>query len=812
MSREFMSEVWRGAWGLGRARAFTLTAVLTLATGVAGTTVMFALVNGLVLTPLPVLDQDRVIVAWKEPATGTFSHAPFHADAVDEVARHSRLLEQTAAFAYNGAMEFTVVEGAEVNRLRTGAVGGAFFRVLGTRALLGRTLEASDDVSGAELALVIDEGLWRGRYGAQPDVIGRRVRLNERQFVIVGVVPAVDLPRGAEAWMTLHGFVATTADGSPGRTAAMRDHDLIARLRPGVTLSQAETELRTLSEDFERRNNRSAWTLVPVVRTYADEVVGDVRPPVLLLFGAVALVLLIACGNLANLLLMRGEAQRTEMAVRTALGAGRGRLLRHALGETLALGALAGAVALIISWWSLEALLALAPTELPRIVGVVSIDLRVVAFALLIAVLTAAMTGMATALITGSADLVSHLRGGRSASPASNHGRRLLVMAQVALSITILAAAAMLTRTLLQLHAADKGVAADRLVFVDLHLPAGYDDVTRRRPFLEALAREVNAIAGIEAVTPIAVRPYAGLSGWDVPRFAAEGQSADDAARNPGLDLQSVHPRHFETLAIGLIAGRAITAADTDQTPRIAIISEDVARRVWPGQDAIGKRLKMGGVDSPAPWFTVVGIAKTTRYRELAEPRATLYVSAAQFVDGARSLAIRTAAPVESIAGAIRDRVHHADPAVIVTRMAPFSTYLARPLARPRFVAWLSTIFGGVALLLVTVGLYGVMAAYVRQRTREIGVRIALGATASDLRRLVLGEAVRLVGIGGLLGLAGALATSRALRGLLFGVEPSDPVMLAVAALLLTVAATVACYLPVRRATRVDAVALLRAD
>jgi putative ABC transport system permease protein len=811
-SGTFVEEVRRGVRSLLRARGFTLAAVVTLAIGVAATTVMFTFVNALLLTPLPVRDQDRLIVAWKRSATGAFAHAPFRADAVEEVKRHTRLLEHTAAFAYNGAMEFGIVEDGLASEVRAGAVGGDFFRVLGANALLGRTLEPSDDVSGAALALVIDESLWRQRYGAQPDVIGRRVRLNDRGFTIVGVVPAVDLPRGAEAWMTLHGFKSTTADNDPARTAAERDHDLIARLRPGVTVEQAEAELRSFTEEFEQRNNRASWALVPVVRLYADEVIGDLRSPVLLLFGAVALVLLIACANLANLLLMRGEAQRTELAVRAALGAGRGRLVRHAMTEAVALGALAGSVALLISWWSLGALVALAPTELPRVVGALSIDLRATVFAVVIAVMTAAVTGMATALIASSADLVSHLRGSRTTSPAASHGRRVLVVTQVALSITILAAAGVLTRTLLQLHAADMGIAADRLVFVEFHLPPEYADVARRRPLLQEIAREVRSIPGIEAVTPIAVRPYAGLSGWDVPRFVAEGQSADQAVQNPGLDLQSIDPEHFETLQIDVVAGRGITTGDASQRPEVAVISENAARRVWPGQDPIGKRLKMGGVDSTAPWFTVVGVAKTTRYRELAEPRATLYVAAAQFVDGAASLAIRTTASVEAIAGAVRERVRNADPDVIVTRVDPFSTYLARPLAHPRFVAWLSNIFGGIALLLAAIGLYGVMAAFVRQRTREIGVRIALGATARDLRRLVLGEALRVAGIGALLGLGGAIATGGLLQGMLFGVQPADPVTLVAATIILTAAAALACYLPVRRATRIDAVALLRAD
>jgi predicted permease len=807
-----IEETRQAARGLWRARAFSVAAVLTLAIGIAGTAVMFALVHGLLLSPLPVHEQDRLIVAWKRTPSGDI-HYPFLADAVAEVERHATLLESVAAFAYNGAMQFVAIEDGNASYISAGAVSGDFFRVLGTRALLGRTLEPGDDVRGAEPVLVIDEGLWRERYGARADVVGRRVRILSQAFRIVGVVPAVDLPRGAAAWMTIHGHLSSFT--SPQAEASITlHHDLLARLRAGVTVDQARAELEALTEDYERRQGRTLLSkLSPVVRAYDEEVTGQVRPSMLVLSAAVVLVWLVACANLANLLLMRGESRRNEAAIRAALGAGRLRLARHVLVETLLVGALAGSVALLFSWWGLGALIAWMPTEMPRAVGAVRVDATMVAFISIVAMATAAGTGLSAAFLATPAAITGQLQSTRVAGPMFRQSRRALVIAQVALSIMILAAAGVLARTLLQLQSADMGVAADRLLFAELFLPfPEYEEAPRRRPFLQQLAREVAAIPGVEAVTPIAVRPYAGLSGWDTPRWVAEGQNAEQAATNPALDLMSIYPGHFDTLGIRTVSGRGITEADTAETPQVAVISENVARRVWRGQDPIGKRLKMGGIDSPAPWYTIVGVAETTRYRELAEPRASLYLAAAQFVDGAGSLAIRSAVPAEAIAGAIRERVQSADADVALVRLQTFSSFLAGPLARPRFLAWLSNLFGAVALLLAAIGLYAVMAAFVRQRNREIGVRVALGATSADVRRLVVSEAVWLAGIGVALGLGGSVATSGLLRGLLFNVGPLDPATLAMALAVLAASAALACYAPIRRATRVDPVALLRAE
>jgi putative ABC transport system permease protein len=814
-------EPWRHdlrlAWGaLRRARAFTVAAVVTLAVGIGGTTVMFTLIQGVLLRPLPVREQDRLVVAWNEiPSTGA-AHWPVRSALVDVTGKESRALESVAGISYyDRPSPFAAIENGSTSTISGASVTGDFFRVLGAEPLAGRVLGRADDVFGAANALVITHALWQRRYGGARDVIGRRVMLSEHPFTIVGVMPPnVECPHGVEAWMTLAAS-ASTITNPAFRNGVLRDVDLIARLRPGATIAQARSELRGLISRMEAGGPPDTVRgQVPVVRSYEEVVVGGVRPALYVLLGAVGLVLLIASANVANLLLLRGEARRPELAVRAALGAGPGRLARQLLAESVLLALAAGVVAVAVTWWTLRALLALVPDGLPR-VDSVRIDAGVLLFTVAVAFLTAALAGVAPALSVARTDLVAHLRrGGRGATgAAARHGRRALVVAQVALAVTVVAAAGLLTRSLLRLQAVDLGLPADRLIFVRLELPqAKYADAARHLQLLKDLITQLEAAPGIAGATPVHSPPLAGTGGWDAPEFTAEGQSAERATTNPSLNLESVHPNYFATLQVALVRGRAFTEADRPGAPDVAIVSEDVAARTWPGEDPIGKRIKLGGPRSGEPWRTVVGVARPTRYRELAWPRATVYVPAEQFIAAAEMLVLRTTSPVSVVAGLVRERVHALDPDVQVAYVAPFAALLQGPLVRPRFNAVLIGLFGAAALLLAAIGLYAVIGASVRQRYTEIGVRVALGATASDVRRLVLGEGLRLAGLGAGIGLAGAAAAMRLLGGLLFGVHPLDPVSLLAAALLLVAVSALACALPARRAARVDPVVMLRAE
>jgi predicted permease len=470
---EWRDDLRLAARGLFRARGFVGTAVLTLALGISGASIMFALIEGVLLRPLPVREQDRLILAWKELRATGFAHYPFRAGEIDVIEEASLVLESVAGVSYYDPSPFGAVENGFASPTSGAAVTSGFFRVLGAPPILGRALEDGDDTSGAPGVLVITHGLWQRRYGGAPDVIGRRLAVRERPFTIVGVMPkGMECPHGVEAWMTLSARASLVAN--PAFREGVRSQvALIARLRPEATLTQARSELQALAPRLSADAPPDAPRgLTPVVRSYADTVVGDVRPALVALFAAVGLVLLIASANVANLLLLRGAARRSELAVRAVLGAGPGRVARLLLAESLWLALAAGALGLAVTSLTLRALVALVPGGLPR-VDSVRVDAGVVLFTVAVALVTAALAGLAPALSVARSDLIGHLRGGgRGATGSASRGGRLsLVVAQVALAVTLTAAASLLTRSLLRLQAVEMGLAKDRLVFVHLALP-----------------------------------------------------------------------------------------------------------------------------------------------------------------------------------------------------------------------------------------------------------------------------------------------------------------------------------------------------
>lgn len=572
-------------------------------------------------------------------------------------------------------------------------------------------------------------------------------------------------------------------------------------------MEQAASELSALVRRMETTSPNTPRGLSPVVRSFEHVVVGDVRPILMAMFAAVALVLLIASANAANLFLMRNEARRPEFAVRLALGAHRGRISAHVIAEIVAVTIAAGAVGLALTWGTLQALITVIPDGIPRAESI-RVDAAVVLLTIAIALTTAAATALAPVISLG-ADVISHVtRSGRTIGWRSSGLRRTFVVGQVALAVTVIAAAGLLTRTLLRLQAVQTGIAAERLVLVELETTTAGDRV-RHAAFLHNLITQLQSVPSIGAVTAVNGTPFS-VAGWDVPSFTADGQTAEQAAANPALNLESIFPNHFETLGVPLVRGRAFTAADRRGATDVAIISEDLAAHTWPNENPIGKRLKMGGPQSTDSWLTIVGVASTTRYRELTKAHPTLYLPAEQFLMTAQMLVVRTTARLADVASMSRERVMAIDPAAQVVRAVPFRDLLHDRLARPRFNAFLLNAFGGVAMLLATVGLYAVMATHVRQRGRDIAVRSALGATAAQLRRLILGEALLLAGAGAILGIAGAVAATQLFHTMLYEVDRLDPWALGGAALLLMTACLLAAYLPARRAARIDPLIALK--
>ena len=705
------------------------------------------------------------------------------------------------------------VESGATTRFRTAPVSGDFFRVLGVRPALGRVLERGDDGAGAANVLVLSHGLWQRRYGGARDVVGRLLTVDGQPFAIVGVAPpGLDYPRGVEAWMTLSAFARRSRAPRSGRPCA--DLDLVGRLQPGATIGAARAELQQLVARLEETAPAGATRGASVVaRPLDDVVVGDVRPAVLLLFGAVGLVVMVASANVANLLLLRAEARRRELAVRAALGASAARLASPVLAESLVLALAAGVVGLAASGPLLRAMIALVPDGLPR-VDAVRVDAGVVAFSVVLAFVTAALAGLWPALSAARLDVVRQLRdGGRGASRAARGGRRALVAAQVALAVAVLAAAGLLARSLVRLQSVDTGLAADRLVARAAGAARGQVRGTRAPAALpRRRGRPPRGDAGHRARD---ARAHAAVRG-----HRRVGRS-ELHRRGPGRRRRRRQPVAEPRVGLpGLLRDAAGRAAERARlhAGRSRRHSPGGGREHRPGRSPLprrrpaGRRLKFGGPDSKWPWWTIVGVAERTRYRELAAPRPTLYVPARQFVAAAAILALRARLPPAALAPLVRQRVRESDPEVEVVRVASFAELEEGPLARPRFAALLIGAFATAALLLSAVGLYAVMAASVRQRDTEIGVRVALGATPADVRRLVLGEGLRLAAVGAAIGLGAAVAGTRLLTGLLYDVHPLDPEVLLGTALLVVAASALACGLPARRAARVDPVSLLKAD
>jgi predicted permease len=553
--------------------------------------------------------------------------------------------------------------------------------------------------------------------------------------------------------------------------------------------------------------------LVPQLQSYREFVIGDTRAALQVLFAAVGLVLLIACANLSSLLLVRGDGRRTEFAVRAALGAGRARLVRQLLVEGLLLAAAAAVLALSASALLVPAALAWVPGGLPRLEAV-RIDRSVMFFSVGLASVMAVLATILPGAASTRRQIVEELRGSARATEAPTRlaWRRGIAASQVAMAVVALAAVGLLVSTLRHLRSEAIQLAADQLVVAPLVIPqAKYVDRVKWRQVITTLADTLEADERVASATPINVTPFTG-TGWDVPTMTAEGQSDDDARGNPSLNLEEVHPGYFRTFEVPIVRGRGFTEGDRAESPRVAIVSADVAARVWPGEDPIGKRVKWGTPASDAAWLTVVGVSAPTRYRDLRTPWPTLYVPAVQMLGGASQVVVRTSMPIGQLTELVRARTAALDPEVQLMPLRAFGDLLAEPLARPRFYGAMMTAFGLIGSVLAAVGVYGVIAASVRQRGREFGIRMALGAEPTDIQRFVIRDGAWLVGSGLVWGLVGALFATQGLRGLLYGVDPLDPLVLLGAVAGVVVVSAAALILPVRTATRVDPVDVLRAD
>ena len=799
-----MDEFRRAARSLRRAPAFTATVVLILALGIGVAAAMTSVFDAVLLRRLPVRDQDRVVVLWGTASGAASGEMPLLTAEVDRFRHDTRTLAEVASFAHFGAADFVTADGDRPLHIKEARVSGNFFTLLGVRPALGRLLRPEDDVKGAAPVVVISDDLWRRQFGRDPRVIGRRLRaaMYGFSYTVVGVAPSgLGFPSGADYWAPL---------GVLGYPLV----DVVARLAPGATPETARQELlRFFQAEGAHAGAGRQRATGAVAHTLPALVLGDVRPALVVLTAAVGLLLAVGCVNVGTLVLLRATARSPEIAVRRALGAGPGRVARMLLAECLLLAALGGALGLALAAAFVRALVALAPAELPRL-DVVRVSGASLGW-------TAALTALAV-LAFGVAPVAAWVRG-EVASPLRAIGRggtgtrrtqtvrRTLVASQVAIALVVLAGAGLLARSLARLQGLDLGYTTEHVAVVQLALPVEeIRDGARVLAVADRFVAEAGALPDVVGVSPVLVDPFLGTNIFN-GRFDVEGHPELAGDASPFVSMEAVGPAYFRTLQVPLVRGRAFTDADREHAPNVVIVSEAAARRYWPGENPLGRRIRLNGDTSAAGWATVVGVSGDVHFRTLREATPTVYSPYHQFFTQG-IFVLRTRGPLERALPALRRVVRDVDPRATLWNARPMDELLAAPLAQPRLSAFLLAAFALTAVVLAAAGLYGAMASAVRQRTRELGVRLALGATPGRLRRGVLGQALALSAAGVAAGAVVALGTSRALAALLFEVSPADPLtFVGVSALMLAVA-LVAAYVPARRATRVDPARALRTE
>jgi putative ABC transport system permease protein len=697
-------------------------------------------------------------------------------------------------------------------QIESARVSAEFFGTLGVRPELGRDFTAADDRPGAARVVILSHRLWRERFGADPQLIGRSVTLNDTGFEVIGVMPAeFEFPKGVDIWSSLSANIGGGA--LQNRQAVFLQ--AVGRLKPGATPAQAEAELNTIIGRLAAAHPETEAAGHRVVITPAAEYLfGSARLALWMLLAATGLLLAVACANVANLLLARAVSRRREIALRVTLGAGRARIVRQLLAENLLLAAAGGGLGVLFAHWLLRLLVLVAPADIPRIEGA-GVNAGVLIFTACVTLLTAFLFGLAPAVAASKVNLAGALGEGGGKAAGGRRGKRLwaaLVIAEVAVTSVLLIGAGLVLRSFVKLQQVDTGFDTGNVLTFQLRLHGKkYPDAKAAREFYRQLVERLEAQPGVLAAGAVLVRPLEGAIGWDVP-YATADQSPEEARRNRVPNFEVVTPHYFRSVSLPLKAGREFTEHDDEEAPKVVIISESMARAVFaPGAEAVGQRVRLfDPTDADSSWHTVVGVVGDARYRDVRDQRWDVYVPYRQFPFPVRYVTVQTASDPAAFADVVRREVAALDPGQAVAALKTTAQLFDENVARPRFNALLLGLLSSLAVLLAAVGIYGVMSYSVRQRTREIGIRLALGAQPRDVLRLVVrqGMTLALAGIGG--GLVVAIAATRLIQGLLYDVSAADPLTFSVMPLALTCVALLASYVPARRATKVSPTVALR--
>jgi putative ABC transport system permease protein len=806
-----VSDVRYALRSLTRAPGFTLVALVTLALGIGGTTAIFSVVDGILFRPLPYPNASAMVTVLRSSPAG-LENSFSAADYLDY--RHGS--RSFAALAGFRADVVNLTGGGQPIRLDALETTAAFFDVFQLGALRGRVYTEQTDAASGPRVAVLAEPVWRQHFGADPDIVGSTQRLNGVPTTIIGVMPAVFAdPAEVDLWMLAPKDVPTSPLPIEGDALANREvnyFQVIGRLHAGVSIDQTNAELAAISERLAQEHVETNQSESTRVMAYQENLVGDVRTGLLVLFGAVGVVLLIGCANVASLLLARGAVRRREFAVRSALGARRSRLIRQLMTESLVLSAAGGLIGLLAADWGVAGLTAFAPESIPRL-DEVALDGRVALFTLVATAAVGALFGIVPAFQGAKAEVTEALKDGGRTGTSRSRPQKALVVVEVALALVLLIGAGLLLTSFSRLQAVDVGFTSSNLVSIGVPVPqVTYDPAAQVRFYSELFERlRQNPLTARSAIVfPV---PFTGASAGAA--YRVEGAPAVPRAERPVAQLTSVSPGYFATLGIPLLRGRDVALSDSRERPGVVIVNQTLADRGWPRQDPVGKRIGLGSDDSPdeSQWLTVIGVVADSKRSDIdvGQPPA-VYLPHTQFSLPFMAVIVRSASSEDAVAGAVRDAARALDPDLPIADVETVEHLLERVTGQPRFRAILTGSFAFAALVLAAVGLYGLVSYTVAQRIPEIGVRLALGATPAQVGRLIVGQGLGLVAAGVVLGIVGAVAAARLLEGLLFSVSATDPVIYSALAALLLLIAAAACYIPARRAMRIDPIAALRAE
>jgi putative ABC transport system permease protein len=815
LAETFMQDIRFGLRMLRKNSGFTAVAVLTLALGIGANTAIFSAVNSVLLRPLPLKDAEQVVfvVSLRE------GFDPFGTSLLEYSAYKDRN-HSLASIGLAGIRSFNVTGQGEPERIQGAAILVNFLTTLGVQPVIGRSFTPEEDSPGGPAVAMVSHGLWQRRFGGDPNVLGRSLNLEGRRTTIIGVLPrAFDLPNEAEIWIPLQ----TNLDGLPLVDRASHAYEVVGRLKPGVTLQQSDRDLKGIARELEQEypQLRRGWSVETVFlrQELLGDLEGELKKALLALVGAVGFVLLICCANVASLLLARGVAREREIALRLTLGAGRLRILRQLMTECLLLALLGGLTGLLLAYSIVPLLNAMNPIQTSGFGGVllgIRIDGHVLGFVGCVTLLTALLCALTPLAKIGSADLAPLIKDGGQRGGTGSGGRRwlaTLVVAEIAIAVPLLAGGALMIQSFQRLQRAELGFHPEHMLTMHMELsPTKYREYQQRIVFVDRVIERLKNVPGIVSAGTTTNMPLTQFISYDAV-FSVEGHPPANPSDVPITAHRLVSPEYLQTLGVTLLEGRLLTEQDRANTQPVVVISEELARQGWAGEDPLGKHIKRINAGQSFPWLTVVGIVrdvKEDRYNFRIN-RPAWYLPYAQYENTQPlDLVVKVSGDPSSLTAAIVDAVHSVDPDQPVSNVETMQANIAGVVGMDRFGAVLMGALAALGLALAIIGLYGVMAYSVSKQTREIGLRVALGAHPGDILKMVVGRGARLVASGLVLGLLGASLLTRFLSGVLYGTKPSDPVIFGMVSLVLATVALAACLLPARRATKVDPLVALR--